>query len=309
MVRNIDARKLSVLENMFGRSFVGTNGPNPTSNAATLLNESYRKVFEIMYGRLTAFSHLVDLHGSIIYTWDGEAERWHTDLSSVTTTVQDSLSTDSEQGQQLLSEFARSVRGIGLLPQNDYLSFRGAFIQQDPSLGWVIDTGGLPVIDRLGQGTRPWSVHILGTYNADAVLGSLTVGDACINGETGNDVIYGTDRNELLINETGDALLVAGGGNDTIWAGADDDILDGGEGNDVLMGEAGNDTYIFRRGSGQDLIIDPDPTPNNIDTIWLGSNLTPDEIALIRSVKNLVLKIIGSTDTLAVQDYFRTTAA
>ena len=117
-------------------------------------------------------------------------------------------------------------------------------------------------------------------------------------------MIYGTSRNEVLINETGDSLLVAGGGNDQIWAGAGNDILDGGEGNDLLKGEAGNDTYIFRRGSGQDTIIDTDATAGNVDTIWLGSNLTPEDVTLKRSGNNLVLKINDTTDTLTVQDYF-----
>jgi len=143
------------------------------------------------------------------------------------------------------------------------------------------------------------------TDNADAIRGSLTEGDGYLNGLYGDDVIYGTSRNEVLINEDGDALLVAGGGNDQIWAGAGNDILDGGTGNDILKGEAGNDTYMFRRGSGQDIIIDPDPTADNTDTVWLGSNLTPDEVVLRRSGNNLVLKIIDTTDTLTVQDYFR----
>jgi Ca2+-binding RTX toxin-like protein len=103
----------------------------------------------------------------------------------------------------------------------------------------------------------------------------------------GNDVIYATDRNEVLLNETGDSILVANGGNDTIYGGAGNGILDGG---------TGNDTYLFRRGSGQDTIIDIDPTPNNVDTIWLGSNLTPGGIGLKCSRNYLVLKINDTTD-------------
>ncbi|MBM3302519.1 MAG: calcium-binding protein, partial [Deltaproteobacteria bacterium] len=41
------------------------------------------------------------------------------------------------------------------------------------------------------------------------------------------------------------------------------------------------------------------------DTIWLGSNLTPAEIVLRRTGNKLVLKIAGTTDTLTVQDFFR----
>ncbi|HMK37411.1 MAG TPA: hypothetical protein VK463_20220 [Desulfomonilaceae bacterium] len=101
-----------------------------------------------------------------------------------------------------------------------------------------------------------------GTDNAEAVRGSLTEGDGYINGHAGDDVIYGTDRNEILVSEGGDSLLVAGGGNDQIWVvGAGNDILDGG---------TGNDTYLFRRGSGQDTIIDPKARPDTIDTTRLG---------------------------------------
>jgi Ca2+-binding RTX toxin-like protein len=169
----------------------------------------------------------------------------------------------------------------------------------------VIDTGGLPVYEHLHQGTRTGSPHIEGTDNADAVRGSLTEGDGWINGLNGDDVIYGTERNEQLVNGSGDALLVAGGGTDQIWAGPGDDILDGGPGDDLLYGETGNDTYIFRRGSGQDTIIDTDATAGNVDTIWLGSNLTPEDITLRRVGNNLVLKILDTTDSITVQDYFR----
>lgn len=146
---------------------------------------------------------------------------------------------------------------------------------------------------------------MFGTWGSDAVRGSLTEGDGVINGMNWNDVIHGTDRSETLYNETGDALLVGGGGNDTIWAGADNAILDGGSGRDTLYGEAGDDTYIFRRGSEQDTIIDSDATEGNIDTIWLGGNLTPDDIVLRRSANDFVLRILGTSDTLTVRDFFR----
>jgi|GEM_PF-1017012 len=301
---NIDARRLSVLEKFFGQSFIGANGSNPTSQAAIALNDSYRLIREMTYAQLMAQTHLKGFFENIIYTWDEESKRLRGDLSNVIGNLQAGVASNPELGKELLSEFARSIRGLGGENLVNYLSFRETFLQQDPDLNWVIDTGGLPVYDRPGQGIG-WPSHINGTDNADAVKGSLTLGDGWINGQNGNDVIYGTDRDEHLFNQTGDALLYGGGGNDELWAGEGDDILDGGTGNDRLFGEAGNDTYMFRRGSGQDIIIDPDPTADNTDTVWLGSNLTPDEVVLRRSGNNLVLKIIDTTDTLTVQDYFR----
>ncbi|MBU1052985.1 MAG: hypothetical protein KKC46_04045 [Proteobacteria bacterium] len=302
---NIDAKKLATLEIFFGQEFVGTNGANPTSAAAIPLNESYRGLSEMFYAQLMAQTHLKDLYGEIIYNWDETINGVKADMSAVITDIQTALASNPEQGKTLLSEFSRTLRGLGAQDMMDYLSFRETFIMQDESLGWVIDSGGLTVYDQKGEGQRTWSPHIEGTDNADAVKGSLTEGDGYINGLAGSDVIYGTSRNETLINETGDSILVAGAGNDRIWAGAGNDILDGGTGNDELKGEAGNDTYIFRLGSGQDKIIDTDSTEGNTDTIWIGSNLTPDDITLRRVGNNLVVKINNTTDIMTVQDFFK----
>lgn len=326
---NYDGCKIMVLEKFFGEQFkimkklpdgatleytpppppsdvryigIAIKPPPPklTDESVARLNESYRLVSEWMYAGLMAQTHLKSLYEKITYTWDEQKHEIKRDMSGVITELQTDLGNNPEQGKELLSEFARSMRGYSAQGTVTYLSFREAFIQQDPELGWVIDSGGLPVIEP-SQGFR----HTLGTDNADAIRGSLTEGDGCLNSEYGNDVIYGTDRDEILFNEDGDAVLVAGGGYDQIFAGAGNDILDGGAGNDWLYGEAGNDTYIFRRGSGHDVIIDYDATPGNTDSIFLGSNLTPDDIFLRRVGNDLVLKINDTADTLKVQNYFK----
>jgi hypothetical protein len=245
------------------------------------------------------------LYDKIVFTWDDEKLEDKPDFRDVITDLVAELTNSPDLGKQLLGEFARSLRGYYSCPESCYLTFREHMLEIDPSLDWVFDSGGLPVYDHLGQSPDILSsTHMFGTWGSDAVKGGASA-DGWINGLSGDDVIYGTDRNEQLINENGDALLVAGGGNDIIWAGAGNDILDGGTGNDTLYGEEGSDTYIFRRGSGQDTIIDVDTTPGNTDTIWLGSNLTPNDVSLKRIGNNLVLKIIDTTDTLTVKDFFR----
>jgi hypothetical protein len=295
----MDGRKVVALEKFYGDQPV-----NPDAALATAWTDTYRDLFEAFYGHLMAQTHLKDLYSRIAYVWDDVNQEYKRDTSGLIAALRESLASNPEQGQELLSEFARSRRGMGFFAENCFLSVREAFIQQDPDLGWVIDTGGLPVYDHPHQGIRPWSPHIEGTHNADAIRGSRTEGDGYLNGLNGNDVIYGTTLPETLINETGDALLVGGGGGDIVWAGSGSDIVDGGPDNDLLFGEAGNDTYIFRRGSGQDTISDYDATPNNMDTIWLGSNLTPEDIILKRLGYNLVLKIEDTSDTLTVRGFF-----
>ncbi len=273
--------------------------------SATLLKESYRGLSEMNYAQLMIQTHLKDLYDEVTYTWDDTTQSYVADLSAAIADLQNRLAADPVVGRAVLGEFSRTLRGVGLQEKFDYLSFRETFIIQDESLGWVIDSAGLPVYDKLYTGLRPWTFHMNGTDNSDVVKGSLTEGDGTINGFAGDDVIYGTDRKELLINETGDALFVAGGGNDVIWAGTGDDILDGGTGNDTLYGETGNDTYILRKGSGQDTIIDTDSTSGNMDTIWLVSNLTPSDVAVQRIGDNLVLTIIGTADRMTVKDHFK----
>ncbi|MBI5568598.1 MAG: hypothetical protein HY914_01500 [Desulfomonile tiedjei] len=303
---------LGFLETFFGHPFKNDN-PGAQYKAGIYLNESYREIFESMYGELMAQTHLKSLYDKLTYTWDEQNQEARTDFSGVIPDLVAALDANPEHGKQVLSEFARSLRGISSCSPGCYLTFREHMLEIDPELGWVIDSGGLPVYDQVGQGQGggSWGC-ISGTDNADAIKGSLTVGDGLLEGRGGHDVIYGTSRDEVLRNQPGwqgpkigDAVLVAGGGNDQIDAGVGNDLLDGGTGNDMLYGGTGNDTYIFRRGSGQDTIIDVDPTSGNIDTIWLGGNLTPADIILRRSGDNLVLSIKGITDTLTVRDHFR----
>ena len=277
-VQWIDPRTVAVLEHFFGQAWIGANGPTPGYESAVLLNESYRQLFELWYSELMAQTHLKDLYDKITVTQDDATGTSRPNFEAVIAELQTDLVSDPEQGEQVLSEFARALRGTPSWLQDYYLPFREIFIDQDPSLGWIIDSGGLPV----HQNPNYWTGHLNTSDNSEAIMGSFTNGDGVINGWNGNDVIYGTDRNERLTNDSGDAVLVAGGGNDTIWAGAGNDILDGGTGDDMLYGESGNDTYIFRRGSGHDTIFDYDPTPGNIDSIFLGSSLTPDDITLKR---------------------------
>ena len=297
----MDARKVVVLEQLYGET-----PANPDSGQAASWEATYHEVFEIFYADLMAQTHLKGLYETITFTWNEETQDYDIDTTGLIAALDDSLAADPDKGKELLSEFARTRRGMGYWDDNCFLSLREHFIQQDPELGWIFDTGGLPVYDAPHQGTRTWSNHIEGTDNADAVKGSLTEGNQSINGLNGDDVVYGTSRPfEALYNGSGDAILVGGGGTDTIWAGSGADILDGGADDDLLIGQEGDDVYLFRPGSGHDVIRDVDATEDNVDTIWLGGNLTPDDITLKRSGNYLVLEIIATGDTISVEDFFR----
>lgn len=109
--------------------------------------------------------------------------------------------------------------------------------------------------------------------------------DNVIAGQEANDVIYGE------------------GGNDTLDGGNGDDFLNGGTGSDTLIGGAGNDTYLFDRDSGNDTVNSYDTTPGKIDTVLFDYGVTPDQVHVGRSGNDLVLSIIGTTDTMTILNY------
>jgi len=223
---NINAREFAVLEKFFGESVTETYGLNPNYEASVFLKQSYHDLFEAAYAGLMAQTHLKELYGKITYTWNYDTGEYVTDMSGVIAALQSALQTDPEQGRELLSEFARTMRGLGH-DRVSCLPCREIFIQMDPSLGWVIDTGGLSVIDGPHQGPWSYSNHVFGTVNSEAITDARNEGDGAIFGLHGDDVIYGTDRNENIYNDDGDAVVIGGGGNDGIWAGAGNDMLEG----------------------------------------------------------------------------------
>ncbi|MBI5901317.1 MAG: hypothetical protein HZB40_19115, partial [Rhodocyclales bacterium] len=114
----------------------------------------------------------------------------------------------------------------------------------------------------------------------------------------GNDILNGSANAETL-----QGL----GGSDQIAGNGGSDLIDGGAGADLLLGAAdydaytdqltpvlranGDDTYLFRRGDGNDTIVDLDATPNT-DTLKL-LGITPDELSL--SIANTRWERTGAT--------------
>ena len=110
---------------------------------------------------------------------------------------------------------------------------------------------------------------------------------------TGNaldNVITGNDFNNRLEGNLGNDRLVGGAGNDT---------LIGGQGNDALFGGTGDDRYVFRLGDGADTINDW----QGQDTLYIGSDLTAADIAIVKVGNDLRLNIVGTTDSITLIDY------
>jgi len=78
-----------------------------------------------------------------------------------------------------------------------------------------------------------------------------------------------------------------------------------GEGGaDVLRGMAGNDTYIFKRGYGEDVIIDTDSSSGNQDLIQFGSLIDASQLWFSRIGQDLNILVIGTENTVRIKDWY-----
>lgn len=133
-----------------------------------------------------------------------------------------------------------------------------------------------------------------GTVLKMAELMALAGPAPTLNPQEQGNVMLGQDENDVMYGEGGDDTLYGGNGNDT---------LNGGAGDDIITGGAGDDTYFFSVGSGQDTINNYDSTNGKIDTVEFHYDITPDQVRVSRSGNDLVLTIIGTNDSLTIQNY------
>jgi Ca2+-binding RTX toxin-like protein len=131
----------------------------------------------------------------------------------------------------------------------------------------------------------------------DDVIDGQAGGDVLL-GRAGNDTLLGREGYDTLDGATGDDRLEGGADQDTLDGGEGADVLDGGAGNDRLYGGSGDDTYLFGIGSGVDSIADWDSTAGNIDTVQLGAGITPADVRVTRTYRDLAISITGTNDRL-----------
>ena len=96
-------------------------------------------------------------------------------------------------------------------------------------------------------------------------------------------------------------------GDDTVTGYWGDDVIDGGAGNDILRGLGGGDTYLFGKGSGQDVIEESVDTvyEDDPDIISFLPNVIGTEVSFLKVGNDLKISIAGTTDTLTIKNHFR----
>jgi len=244
-----------------------------------MLSKSYEALRESVYSSLILQTRAKPLLDQIILVIENDKLKW--DFSELKQHFQDGIVQDPVSGMSDLIEFNRYVAGF--------------FIRS----GWEGNEMMAEYISSL-----PMTPELRAVYSDHHVLLEWREGYTK-SGTEKNDIMIADAAGGSFFGNVGNDVIIGGTGSIAFCGGEGDDVLIGGAGNDTLYGQAGNDTYIFRRGSGQDTVIDADTTPNNMDTIWMGSGLTPADIIAERSFDDLTLRILGTDDRLTVKDYFR----
>lgn len=119
-------------------------------------------------------------------------------------------------------------------------------------------------------------------------------------------VLVSTPWRDRLTGFASPDMIRGGDGDDVVDGQGGDDTLQGGAGFDHLKGGDGADTYLFGPGSGVDSIdnFDNDPLGSSPDSVLLASGVTASSVALARSGSDLRIHLIGTDDTLWVDQYF-----
>ncbi|WP_230371627.1 calcium-binding protein [Paludibacterium denitrificans] len=66
----------------------------------------------------------------------------------------------------------------------------------------------------------------------------------------------------------------------------------------------GNDIYRLQRGDGADIIQDQDSTVGNTDQLILGSDVRYDQLWFQKSINDLVISVVGSSDKVTIQNWY-----
>ena len=144
------------------------------------------------------------------------------------------------------------------------------------------------------------AVNVTGGY-AIYTIAPVKFWQEDING-TGNEL------NNTVVGNRGDNVLLGLAGNDFLQGADGNDTLDGGAGADTLTGGQGNDLYCFARGGGQDVIVETDATAGNSDVLAFANDVTFDQLWLRHVGNDLVVDIIGGTDSVAIRNWYSDSA-
>jgi len=222
----------------------------------------------------------------------------------------------SRDGDDLLikvnGDAAKTVRVTG-----HFLGGDMAIDYVQPASGSLLNTAAINALaggTSGGGGTTPgepgndadYTKTITGTANGEQLVG--TSGRDLIRGLAGNDTLFGMGGDDKLVGGDGDDYLsggngsFSGSGNDILVGGAGADTLVGEDGDDLLQGGTGDDKYVYRAGSGKDVI---DNTGGGTDWLMF-DGIDRTRLSFHRNGDDLIVLVDGSSSQqVKVQNHFK----
>ena len=237
---NIDARDLAVIERFMDVDFVGVNGSNPNSTAASILRNVFDEL-EALYYNLLDSETMSGSYFELLNLYKDANEKNILDYSIATEEL-----TTGEADEEVAVELAMFIKCFDSIYGTRYLNaFVSDLLAIKPEYKESLDNVYVNII--LGNDD---STTLNGTNNPDIIFAEA--GNDTVNAGNGNDKIYGGDGNDRLNAGSGNDVAYGGTGDDTVNGDAGDDLIYGEEGNDTLNGGSGNDTIYA--GEGDDYI-------------------------------------------------------
>jgi Ca2+-binding RTX toxin-like protein len=279
-------QRLSVLEAFNGENYhllakTGTTAISTASARQALLAQSYDGLVQSVYGSLVLQTRL----------------KPYIDAMQLVP-LKDSFGPDTARLDDVLNDrFAKDPAAAitDLVELNRYAPRLMQAIAYDGTgklRGWIDSQGANPmVLATLQDLDVQTGTATTGTKNADIFIGNGKANR--YSGGDGNDLMDGGLGNDRLFGRDGDDTLVGGEGNDS---------LEGGTGNDRLTDASttSNDVFVWGRGMGADTLSDA----GGIDRLDIQAGVTADQLWLNKSDDDLVVSIMGTSDSFTVRDWF-----
>ena len=153
-----------------------------------------------------------------------------------------------------------------------------------------------------------------GNALANSMLGNA--GNNTLSGDAGNDYIDGGAGDDQIDGGAGSDTLRGGLGNDTLVSGlaggANPEFLDGGKGNDNLISTGTGANFAFLRDDGNDIVTNKAASGTASGVVsFYSSGINSTDVVLTRgtgaAVDDLIIAIVGGTQSITVQNHFRMT--
>lgn len=277
------------LEFNYGRNIVPELGPRVLNFDLDLLDHYVVLDKNGVAHQETFTSYFISEFAQAIHPADGKHEQGYDLMSSWA-----SLGNDirAEMGEVLIaSELARGLSAD--------LVYGGLVAGKDYGLGREFDRVAY-VSHRDLRDVETNKNDLLIDGNESSVM-RLGGGHDVAWGQQGNDKIFGGRGRDVLLGGEGHDRLVGGQGRDILRGGEGNDYLDGGIGNDRLVGGDGMDLFVFRAGSGKDVIKDFSISDDAIDLVDFASvNSLEDLRPAITETDDGLIFDLGGGDSLEV---------